>query len=88
MLPLDADIYFGQSIQPYFGLGYGYAVPYTPVTFVMDLGVLYGEGHSSLARMLMGILMCYSSRTIQDQEDSNHTKFIPVLSLGIAIRIL
>lgn len=86
---LDVDVYLGQSIQPYFGLGYGYAVPYTPVTFVMDLGFLYGGGVQLSSKNVVdgdpNVLFQLHEKTKKIQ---NYTKFIPVLSLGVAIRIL
>jgi hypothetical protein len=94
---LTGEIEIGDSIAPYFGIGYGNAARgKNRVTFLFDIGVIYTDSPnvSLTARCGPGIPTNTCNDIQQDvqaelaelEEDAKDFELYPVISLGIGIR--
>ena len=85
---IDAKLSLGKSLQPYIGIGYGYAVPMSRVSFMLDLGVLYaGKIQLSSPNALEGdpnLILRMHSATIKARK---YTSVLPLLNVGVSIRL-
>lgn len=91
---LSAEV--GQLLKPYLGIGYGYAVPRSRVSFMADLGVVYSgpikfaspnvvrqEGGKWVPDDLDAML--HRAEPVKRYEP--YARVIPVLSLGCSVRL-
>jgi hypothetical protein len=94
---LRGEIEIGDSISPYFGIGYGNAVKgNSSVTFLFDLGVIYTDEPkvTLTARCGTGVspIVCaqiqsdVNTEIAEIKEDAKDFEFYPVISIGIGIR--
>jgi hypothetical protein len=94
---LRGEIEVGDSISPYFGIGYGnVAKGKSRVTFLFDLGVIYTDTPvvSLTARCGTGLSPTQCQQLQNDvqkeiaeiEEDAKDFEFYPVINIGIGIR--
>jgi hypothetical protein len=94
---LRGEIEIGDSISPYFGIGYGNAAKgNSRVTFLFDLGVIYTDEPkvTLTARCGTGVSPTVCAQIQNDvnieiaeiKEDAKDFEFYPVISIGIGIR--
>lgn len=85
---IDAKLSLGKVLQPYLGIGYGYAVPKSRVSFMLDFGVLYGgKLQLSSPNIIEGdpnFLFRLHENSIKIRQ---YSSFIPLLNLGISVRL-
>ncbi len=75
-------------VQPYFGLGYGYAVPKSRVGFTADLGVMYTGGTVMKSpNLVSGDLNAVWEMNSALKSLRKITNFSPVLNIGMTIRL-
>lgn len=86
---IDATLSLGRAVQPYVGIGYGYAVPVKRVSFTLDAGVLFsGKALITSPNVVKGDPnMLFSIAGQQGTEIRYYTQMLPVLNLGISIRL-
>ncbi len=87
---LQASLHLGRRVQPYVGLGSGYAVPQSPISFSIDFGIIFnGKMQISSPNITNGnadFLLDYSgNKTISDLV--YYTQILPVLNIGVNVRI-
>lgn len=86
---VDVTLNLGRTFQPYFGIGYGYAVPKTRVSFILDVGALFnGKATISSPNVIQGNPnMIFSIAGDQVIKARYYTQILPVLNLGVSIRL-
>lgn len=85
---INASVASPSWVQPYIGVGYGFAVPRSRVSFFGDLGVLYnGSFKFSSPNLKEGDLnnLVPYDKTLNTIVYS--MRFLPVLNLGVSIRL-
>lgn len=87
---IQAKLHFGRVVQPYVGIGSGYAVPQSPVSFNIDFGVLFnGKMQLSSPNIVSGnadFLLDYGGYKILS-DIVYYSQILPVLNIGINVRI-
>lgn len=85
---VEASVDLGRTVQPYIGIGYGFAVPVSRVSFFADLGMLFsGKAQISSPNVITGdpnLLIDFSEDA---QEAVYLTQILPVLNIGVSIRL-
>lgn len=86
---LDATVTLGRVARPYLGIGFGQMAPSDkPVSFFMDLGVLLsGKARISSPNVINGdpnLLVDFDPKV---QDIVYKAQFLPVLNMGLAIRL-
>ena len=85
---IDADVYVGRTVRPYVGIGYGYAVPNTPVSFFMDFGTIFGgKPRVKSPNVIEGDASGLVDYSEAAQKVAYFTQVLPMLNLGISIRL-
>lgn len=85
---VSADVRLGRTIQPYLGVGFGYYVPNSKVSFICDLGVLFsGKAHATSPNVLAGDLNKMADYSKEAQKILYYTQILPVLNLGVSIKL-
>lgn len=86
---VDVTLNLGRTFQPYFGIGYGYAVPKSRVSFILDVGALFnGKATISSPNVIQGNPnMIFSIAGDQVIKARYYTQILPVLNLGVSIRL-
>ncbi len=87
---IQANLHLGRTVQPYLGIGSGYAVPQSPLAFNIDFGViLNGKMQLSSPNIISGnadFLLDYSwNKTLSDL--IYYSQILPVLNIGINVRL-
>jgi hypothetical protein len=94
---LRGEIEVGDSISPYFGIGYGnVAKGKSRVTFLFDLGVIYTDtpvvsltarcGTALSAQDCADLQSDVQKEIAEIEEDAKDFEFYPVINIGIGIR--
>ena len=87
----DADVAFKSAVKPYLGIGYGYIAPKSRVGFSFDLGVFYAGGlklaSPNITKGDPNAAIIYVESHPDYSAYYGLTKFIPVLNIGINIRL-
>lgn len=85
---LDLSATYRNLVQPYIGIGYGYAVPNSRVGFTADLGMLYTGGLTIKSpNIISGNFDGVWQTRPEMKVIKNISTFLPVLSIGMSIRI-
>ncbi len=85
---VTASVLLGRTIQPYLGIGTGYYVPHSRVSFIWDLGVLFaGKAKASSPNVLSGDLNKMADYSKEAQMILYYSQIIPVLNIGMSIRL-
>lgn len=93
---VKASAQVGNVVKPYLGIGYGYAVPSGRVSFMADLGVLYSGpvkfSSDNVVRQEGGKwvpddLDAIAHRVAEVQKYEPYVRFVPVLGLGLSVRL-
>lgn len=86
---IDAKVNVGRTFQPYLGVGYGYAVPNSRVSFMLDAGVLFnGKFNLTSPNAIEGDPnMLLTLNDLNLHKIRYYTQILPVLNLGISIRL-
>lgn len=83
---ISASIAARSKIQPYLGIGYGFAVPHSRVSFFGDFGILYnGALKLSSPNVIEGDLNDLVSYSKTAANIIYWTQFLPILNLGISV---
>ena len=83
---LSFTLEYEQSISPYLGIGFGNATRGSRVTFLFDLGVIY-TGSPTLDMSGTRMLAPTANWDTRFNEGLESFKFLPVISLGLAVRL-
>ena len=85
---INASVASPSWVQPYIGIGYGFAVPRSRVSFFGDLGLLYnGPLKLSSPNLREGDLNSLVSRDETLKSIDAWTRLFAVLNLGVSIRL-
>lgn len=85
---LALEAILGNTIQPYLGIGYGYAVPRSRVSFFFDLGMrYYGKSNLFSPNIIEGNPNDLIDYERNIQEIAYKLQFLPSLTLGLSVRI-
>lgn len=87
-LSLDMSVNWGRVFQPYLGIGGGYNVSKTPVSFVWDIGfVVAGKAKVSSSNVIEGDLNNLLDYSKEVQQLLYYTQILPVASVGISVKL-
>lgn len=85
---LELTLNFGRIFQPYLGIGGGYSVPKTPISFVWDLGfVVAGKPRLYSPNVVRGDLNSLLDYSKEAQVALYRMQILPVANLGISVRL-
>lgn len=84
----EVSLGFTKPFQPYFGIGYGYAVPRDRVSFMFDLGLVHtGKVQLTSPNAIAGDPNILFKLKKEATLVRHYFQFLPVFNLGIAVRI-
>ena len=85
---INASVASPSWVQPYIGIGYGFAVPRSRVSFFGDLGLLYnGSLKLSSPNLREGNLNSLVPRDETLKSIDSWTRLFAILNLGVSIRL-
>jgi len=83
---LSAKLTYGSKINPYAGIGFGDAHNGRLVTFLVDVGVIY-LGSPTVEMRGTGMIAGTANQDARLSDGLESFRWLPVLSLGLAIRL-
>lgn len=85
---IDAKINLGNTVKPYFGIGFGRSVPKRRVGIKFDWGILYqGKPHISSPNLIKGNLNDYIKDSADLKDYERYFSFWPVLNIQLTVRL-